>query len=72
MAVAMDLDAPASPEAELCSICLDPVPAALSPGVRSIALLQCGHKFHLGPSGALLDLSFPPSHTSRALFDLLI
>ena len=50
--MAMDLDAPASPEAELCSICLDPVPAAPSPGVRSIALLQCGHKFHLGQSGA--------------------
>ena len=51
--MAMDLDAPASPEAELCSICLDPVAAAPSPGVRSIALLQCGHKFHLGQSGAL-------------------
>ncbi|RLN34481.1 uncharacterized protein C2845_PM03G02870 [Panicum miliaceum] len=44
MAVAMDLDAP---EAELCSICLDPVAAAVPPGARSVALLQCGHKFHL-------------------------
>ncbi|XP_039834616.1 E3 ubiquitin-protein ligase RFI2-like [Panicum virgatum] len=51
----MDLDAPASPEAELCSICLDPVPAAPSPGVRSIALLQCGHKFHLDCIGSLFN-----------------
>jgi hypothetical protein len=69
MAVAMDLDAPASPEAELCSICLDPVAAVAPRGARSVALLECGHKFHLGPSGAL-SLSLPPS--SRAQLDLLI
>ena len=27
-----------------CSICLDPVG-----GGRSVAKLQCGHEFHLGP-----------------------
>ncbi|RCV12443.1 hypothetical protein SETIT_2G270200v2 [Setaria italica] len=50
----MDLDA-TPPEPPTCTICLDPVVAHEHDGARSVALLLCGHKFHLDCIGSAFN-----------------